>query len=229
MMVCSVKQLMASLLLAMLIARIAVGEPLQKSDHSSRPRLKSSTDESVLAVKDSQVVPYRTKAIDDLTWQVWVGPYKTKSECHQELKKELSRLTREWINQHVGHQDASRFVHFTTDDVSSRWMSNGFEFQPYHHPVYEQMWHLGTELKFDQSFQAMVNERWRETQMTHRLAQTGFVAGAVVVFVGIMFSYLKLETISQGSRRRWLQLLTSVVILIMICIGVGVFRGFPWI
>ena len=228
MMFFSAKQLMGSLLVVMLVASVVIGEPPQKSVHSPRPRLKSSTDDFFLAVGDSKVVQYRTKAIDDLTWQVWVGPYKTKAECHQELKKELSRLTRELINQHVGREDASRFVHFDTDDVSSRWMSNGFEFQPYHHPVYEQMWHLGTELKFDQSFQSIVNERWRETQMIHRLAQTGFGAGAVVVFVGLMFTYLKLETISQGSRRRWLQLLTPVVILIVICIGVGVFRGFPW-
>ena len=52
MMFCSAKQLMGSLLVVILVVSVVIGEPPQRSGHSPRPRLKSSTDDFFLAAPE---------------------------------------------------------------------------------------------------------------------------------------------------------------------------------
>ncbi|MBC8355754.1 MAG: hypothetical protein H8E66_27575 [Planctomycetes bacterium] len=83
-------------------------------------------------------------------------------------------------------------------------------------------------VKIDKNLQNALDERWSKVRATSRLFQTGLGAGAVLLLLGTMFSYLKLDTATRGYYTGRLQFGAAAAILAVIAAGVVCANWIPW-
>lgn len=83
-------------------------------------------------------------------------------------------------------------------------------------------------VKIDKNVKEALDQRWSKVRATSRLFQTGLGAGAVLLLLGTMFSYLKLDTATRGYYTGRLQFGAAAVILAIIAAGVVCANWIPW-
>ena len=83
-------------------------------------------------------------------------------------------------------------------------------------------------VKLDKQLQAALDQRWSKVRATSRLFQMGLGAAAVLLLLGTMFSYLKLDTATRGYYTGRLQFGAAAAILAVIAAGVVFANWIPW-
>jgi hypothetical protein len=83
------------------------------------------------------------------------------------------------------------------------------------------------QLVFDDKFRDEVELRWSELRSRSRLAQTGLGAGVVLLLLGTMFSYFKLDTATKGYYTGRLQFVTAGTILALVAASVVLAKLIP--
>ena len=73
-------------------------------------------------------------------------------------------------------------------------------------------------LAFDSKFNADIKDRYQKARVAGRLTTTGIGAGLLLGFLGTVFSYLKLDTLTRGYYARRLQFAAGTVILALAAI-----------
>lgn len=85
-----------------------------------------------------------------------------------------------------------------------------------------------TLIKIDENLKDALDQRWSKVRATSRLFQTGLGAGAVLLLLGTMFSYLKLDTATRGYYTGRLQFGAAAAILAVIAVCVVCANKIPW-
>ena len=158
------------------------------------------------------------------------GPYLTMQRSHDGLLKVLKEKTDDYVNDLCGEVYASRHsrLDFDVDFIRSKLVRE----RPF-----EEVLTGGSQgdvyvthalLEFDESFQHLIQKKWSEIVQTRQLLKTGFGATGLILLLGVMFSYFKLDTATRGFYTRRLQLLTVAAILTLVVAGVFAARWTPW-
>ncbi|MGE0759821.1 MAG: hypothetical protein AB7O38_22595 [Pirellulaceae bacterium] len=82
-------------------------------------------------------------------------------------------------------------------------------------------------LVFDEPFRQEIDRRWSEIRSRSRLVQTGLSAGAILLLLGTLFSYFKLDTATKGYYTRRLQFVTAGTILALVAASVLLAKWIP--
>jgi hypothetical protein len=147
---------------------------------------------------------------------VMVGPHKDVRGCEDELPTELERAVKAYIDNYLG-PGASQTFHVPQAFIQDRIVKHPYYFETKDFtetdPLLGEMTNLHVRLAFDGRVRSQLQRMWREARVENRLLEAGGVASLVLLFLGTIFGYLKLDTMTRGYYTRRLQFATAAVIL----------------
>ena len=183
--------------------------------------------------------PFREGDIDKLP--VASGYEVRQQSADRALLDALKQHFDRYINEHVGSKYAATLVgysiHETRDGgdrifqlvIDDRFFQIGknpfeelveFEFGVMHQS------HLLVSI--DGDVRSEIDRRWREIRATSRLLQTALGAGVVLMLLGTVFGYFKLDTATRGYYTGRLQFGTAATILALVAVCVLLAKWIHW-
>jgi hypothetical protein len=139
-----------------------------------------------------------------------VGPYPTRAACDEALPAELNAAVAQFIESYLG-PGANYFVQLPSSYVHDQIMKRQFEetFSASFGP----MKNLHVQLEFDHKVCMELQRRNHEARSELRMKEVALGAGSVLLLLGIVFSYLKLDTATRGYYTGRLRVATALAIL----------------
>ncbi len=141
---------------------------------------------------------------------VVVERYATAPEAEDALAEELQNRTRAYIDRYLGAGASKLFA------VPSAYIHDHLVKDRYRETVESSvgpMVNAYAQLAFDRRARAQLQRMQRDAQIEHRLLDVAGGATAVLLVLGAVFGYLKLDTMTRGYYMRRLQVAAAVVIL----------------
>lgn len=138
------------------------------------------------------------------------GPYSTAAECHEKLPEALQDAVRSYVERRWGAA-AGRRVQLPLSYIHGRivrgeWLEQAeFSFGP--------MYNLHERLEFDALVAKEIERRYREAEVVSRVSYAGLAAALALSLIGVVFSYLKLDTLTRGYYTGRLRVAAGAVIL----------------
>lgn len=161
------------------------------------------------------------------TLTVTAGPYRTKRDCERDLQREVDLAVSDFMNTYLRAPHASKFIYFPLSDLRQRKVVRE-QFEEQLDTSVGLMNQLHAQLKFDEPFCQELDQRWSDIRSKSRLAQTGIGAAIVLLFLGTLFGFLKLDTATRGYYTGRLQLAASATILALVAASVLLMKWIPW-
>jgi len=154
-----------------------------------------------------------------------VGPYSTREECDQELPAKLRAAVAEYAATYLG-RGARGQVRLPTDYIQREIVKDECEqkkevkISPEGQPEkFADVLYLHVLLEFDRAVNARLEEEWHQALVAERLGGVGALGVLVFVFLGAVWSYLKIDLATGGAYRGRLRLVAGTLILIAIAVG----------
>lgn len=169
------------------------------------------------------------------------GLHLRKRTAQQALYEEVKSIVDKYVNNYLESEFASTLVNYSigeSDDAGSRTMILRLDGKSY--PIGSERFDEQVEfdygvmnqshllVKLDQDIQNALDLRWREVRATSRLLQTGLGGGALLLLLGTMFGYLKLDTATRGYYTGRLQFGAAAAILAIVAAGAIFANWIPW-
>ncbi|MHB9045870.1 MAG: hypothetical protein ACYC35_08025 [Pirellulales bacterium] len=151
---------------------------------------------------------YRTK--------VTVGPYATRAECDQHLPDELAQATSVYLDRYLG-LGAGRQAAVPLPYIHQRIVKE--EWQETVQASFGPMLQLHVLLQFDDGVRNELQEMRRARLVEERIWYVTGIAGLVVVLLGTVFGFLKLDTATKGYYTGRLLLAAAAMILAVVAMG----------
>ena len=163
--------------------------------------------------------------------EYWVavrgGPYRKLRDCENDLQKEIQLAVADYTNDYLDAPHASKFINYSVKDLRSRKVIQD-QFSEQLETSIGLMNQVHARLAFNDQFREELDNRWAEIRSKSRLAQTGLGTGIVLLFLGTLFSYLKLDTATKGYYTGRLQFVASATILALVAASVLLMKWIPW-
>ncbi len=153
--------------------------------------------------------------MDGDTYQeiVTVEHYKTRAECEEALQPKLQEATKAYVDRYLG-KGASTLVLLPQPYIHEHLVKSEYEeVVDTDDPLLGEMTNLHVLLSFDRRERTHLQRMWRDAQTENRLLGVAGSAAGLLLVLGTVFSYLKLDTMTRGYYTRRLQILAAVVIL----------------
>lgn len=185
-----------------LAAKEQAGVHAPSTDSTSEPRPGAGRPAWMDAPMGHDGKIYRTIATS--------GPYATVAECNQKLPEALEEAVRSYSERLLG-EGASRRVRLPASFIHERivrgeWLEQAeFSFGP--------MYNLHERLEFDASVAQEIEQLYRASQVASRISYAAVGATLALGLIGILFSYLKLDTLTRGYYTGRLRVAAGAVIL----------------
>ncbi len=185
-----------------------------------------------------------TEAIKgDDVYQIAVesGLHVQKRTAQQALRDEVRAAVDAYVNDYLNSELAATLSGYSIEERNSgaaqtinlRLGGNTFEIarERFDEQVefdYGVMNQSHALVKIDKNVKKALDAHWTKVRAASRLLQTGLGVGAVLLLLGTMFSYLKLDTATRGYYTGRLQFGAAAVILAIIAAGVVFANRIPW-
>ena len=150
----------------------------------------------------------------DYITTVKVGPYATIEECRQALPAELRRVVErysdEWLDSPGAGRRAALPMSYIQDEiVTQEWIT---PHQSEYFATNGMLWNYA-QLRFDDDDRRLIQRRFHDAAVAERLGYTGAWSGMVLLLIGTLFGYLKLDTATKGYYTGRLKLAAAATIL----------------
>lgn len=215
--------------------------PISESAEPHKLAVEPTTNFHYLTPRPDWV---ETEAVaNDEYYQVAVesGLYPKKRTAQQTLREEVKTTVDRYVNDYLGSEFASTLAGYSieerqvgeTQTINLRLDGKSFEiardrFDEQVEFDYAVMNQSHALVKFDKNVQQALDQRWSKVRATSRLFQMGLGAGAILLLLGTMFSYLKLDTATRGYYTGRLQFGAAAAILAIVAAGVVFANRIPW-
>jgi hypothetical protein len=170
------------------------------------------------------------------------GLYSHVQAADEALLEQLHEQVTEYIDDHVGKSYAAKLVGYDIQRVGNdsdpkfQLTIDGQVFDVTDTVFREQvrvsvgvMHQTHVLVKIDQACRDQLDHRWSEIVATCRLLQTGLGAGVVLLLLGTVFSYFRLDTATRGYYTGRLQFGAAAAILALIAASVVLGKWIPWL
>jgi hypothetical protein len=158
------------------------------------------------------------KLVDDAYFvTAKVGPHATRELCDEAMTEELRRVTERYIDQLIGSPQAGRLVELPLADVRRQVVQA--EYQETIQASFGPMVNLYTLLKFDKKMQDRIVLEHEQALVQRRVGMASGGIGLLLVVLGTLFGYLKLDTATRGYYSGRLKLAAAAVILSAVALG----------
>lgn len=170
------------------------------------------------------------------------GLYSHAQAADRALQEQLQETIADYIDNYVGESYTSRLFGYKIQRVGDasnpkyELVIDGRVFDITEESFRERvrvsvgvMHQTHVLVKIDQSCRDTLDHRWSEIIATYRLLQTGLAAGVVLLLLGTVFSYFKLDTATRGYYTGRLQFGAAAAILAVIAASVVLGKWIPWL
>jgi hypothetical protein len=158
---------------------------------------------------------------------VRAGPYRTLRDCQPDLEREIQLAVEDFTRDHLRQPHAPMLISYTMNDLRRRNVLQE-QFSEQLETSLGLMNQVHARLVFDNEFRDELDRRWAEIRSKSRLAQTGLGTGIVLLFLGTLFSFLKLDTATKGYYTGRLQFGAAATILALVAASVLLMKWIPW-
>jgi hypothetical protein len=157
------------------------------------------------------------------------GPYATDSQSRRALDEALVKATNDYISDQLGSELAPKLLRYDARAIKERFIKP----ESHYHDVarYSVGWmHENFALlEFGPDFRNELDRRWSQVRATSRLAQTGLLSGGVIMLLGSIFGYFRLDNATRGYYTGRLQFMTAAAILAVVGAGAVLAQWIHWL
>lgn len=143
---------------------------------------------------------------------VKAGPWKTPIECQQSLDEEIAAAVDRYVAWRIG-EDARQQVTLPAD-YARRHLIKDQWLEKINTSVGE-MYNLHALLAFDRQVEGKLRDAWNETVAGARLVVASVVFGGVILLLGVVYGYLKIDLATGGAYRRRLRLAVAGILALV--------------
>jgi hypothetical protein len=204
---------------------------------SARPSSDRSDEFSVENFNKVVIPPGRPRWIAEAkelkagaNWTAVVaGPCATRTECEQELSREVKKAADEYINRYLGSNVAAGLLNYDGAELRNRLVRSDALYHETIQVSFGPMEQLHARVEFDESFRRELDERWRQVRGVSRLAQVGLIGAVALGLLATAFGFFRANTATRGTRSTNLQFAAAATILVIVVAGVVAARYLYWL
>lgn len=141
---------------------------------------------------------------------VVAGPHSTRADCDEELPAKLTEAVNRYIDSYLG-EGASHLVSLPPGYVKDEIVQADYE--ETYNASFGPMKNLHVQLAFDRKVCSELKRRYHQALADLRMKEVAIGGGSVLLLLGAMFSYLKLDTATRGYYTGRLRVATALAIL----------------
>ncbi len=182
------------------------------------------TGEIIIPPRPDWVEADEVQTGDIHTVAVSSGPHETERECRKALDRELQEAVERYIDWRLGpvydeRFRPSRFVRYELDEIEERLIPPGKIYHEVIQVSFGPMHQMHAQLAFDPAFRRELDGRrselqqhWKQWIVQQRLVTISVGFGLLLVLMGVVFAYFRLDTATRGFYSRPLKWAASAVI-----------------
>jgi hypothetical protein len=165
--------------------------------------------------------PYKEGSV--YYWPVASDPRPDADQAELDaLPKALNGAVADYINQKLRLGSlATRQVHLDPTYVRDQLVGEDVWIEPRNSPLGE-FFRVHALVKFDREANTVIREAWSHERLEGRLWSAGGFLAVVLLFLSLIYSYLKIDQVTKGSRRALLRFAAILVILGLMLVAAGV-------
>jgi len=165
--------------------------------------------------------PYKEGSV--YYWPVAADPRPDEDQAEFEaLPEALNQAVADYIEQKLRLGSlASRRVHLDPTYLRDRLVGEDVWVEPRSLSVGEFV-RMHALVKFDREANSILREAWGKERAVGRLWSAGGILALALLLLSIVYSYLKIDQVTDGSRRRLLRFAAILVILGLMLVAAGV-------
>jgi hypothetical protein len=141
---------------------------------------------------------------------VVAGPHATRAGCEEAMRGELQTAVEQFIESHLG-AGASQLVQLPPSYIRNEIVKDYYE--ETYNASFGPMKNLHAHLAFDGRVRANMERMYHAARAQSRMKEVALGAGGVLVLLGVLFSYLKLDTMTRGYYTGRLRLALALILL----------------
>jgi hypothetical protein len=154
------------------------------------------------------------------------GPFATDAQSLRALDEALVKATSQYIAEQLDSELAAKLIRYDARTIKERFVKGK---NAYHDTAkYSVGWmHENFALlEFGPEFRNELDRRWTRIKATSRLTQTGLISGSVLLLIGTVFGYFRLDHATRGYYTGRLQMMTAAGV---VAVGVAAAVLSQWI
>ena len=116
-------------------------------------------------------------------------------DVDQDLEEAMQMATSDYIKELLDSQYAPLAVGYTTEEIQSKLRNSAFEHvQERPSPIGDGIMKTKyVRLDFNEEFRSIIKQEWKDIVGKSRLLHTALIGGAMLAFLGVIFSYFRLD------------------------------------
>lgn len=165
--------------------------------------------------------PYKEGSV--YYWPVAADPRPDADQAEFEaLPEALQAAVADYINEkmRLGSR-AVRQIHLDPAYVRDQLVGEDIWIEPRNSPLGE-FFRVHALVKFDREANTLIRESWDQERLQGRIWSAGGILAMVLFFLSLVYCYLKIDQVTDGSRRRLLRFAAILVILGLMLVAAGV-------
>jgi hypothetical protein len=155
-------------------------------------------------------------------------PFTTDAEAERALRDKLQKKTADYIAESLSSRLAPQFIRYDAEEIRSRFVKSDYRETLQSASVGPMQQHHAL-LEFDSGFREEIQKKWDQAKAAARLGQLGLIGGVLILLVGTIFSYFRLDTATRGYYTARLQFMAAAAILAIVGAGVILARWVHWL
>jgi hypothetical protein len=154
------------------------------------------------------------------TQSVCSEPYRDLPAARAALDEKLQAAVQDYVSEQLGSPLAGTLIHYDLPTIKNRFLKSRYEEAIEVASLNAPMQQLHGQLEFGPSFRSEIAARWQKVLAAGRLGKLAVVVLGVLLLLGTVFSYFRLDNATRGYHTGRLQLLSAAAILALVAAGV---------
>ena len=126
------------------------------------------------------------------------GPYALDPQSRRALDEAIVKATNDYIAEQLGSELAPKLLGLDARKIKEKYIKPENTYHDVARYSVGWMHENFTLLEFGPDFRNELDRRWTKVRATSRLAQTGLVSGGVLLLLGSIFGYFRLDNATRG-------------------------------
>lgn len=154
------------------------------------------------------------------TQSVCSEPYRDLPAARAALDEKVQAAVQEYVAEQLGSPLAGTLIHYDLPTIKNRFLKSRYEEAIEVASLNAPMQQMHAQLEFGPSFRSEIAARWQKVLAAGRLGKLAVVVLGVLLLLGTVFSYFRLDNATRGYHTGRLQLLSAAAILALVAAGV---------
>jgi hypothetical protein len=157
-----------------------------------------------------------------------VGPYSSRLECDQKLPDELHAAVRKYAAARLGPNPGAHvrlpLEYLRSHVVLAEWEEQTQVLITPRGQIpekYVPMTQLHVLMQFDHQVNTLIEQEWDKVVARERIAIAGVSTGVVLLLLGLVYAYLKIDVSTGGRYRGRLRLAAAALLIVMVVAGLA--------